>query len=345
MSHRSSSRPEPEVPALFTAAVIGVIALVLAAILFFTFTVRVDAGQACAKLTFGKATGQAGPGLHARVPGVTKYRCFTGTVQTLDVLMTADVSQMNSNATYKDVYIEGKTNTGVNYAVSLSLSYTTPVDNVRTIYQTVGKSDAAVFQKGVNNPLRVVTRQVLNTHSADELYYGNLESLSNEVRAKLEIEMQKYGITLQFFGIKAFDFDDAYEQRISAKNAEIENAKLVDLQAETASKEAERKRVEAEGNKAKAIIEAEARAAQVIIDANAAAEEVRISAQASADSRVIVSEATAIDYENRGIALAAYPEILEMERIQAIRSANVIYLPSDTGILPILDVSAKDATE
>ena len=36
------------------------------------------------------------------------------------------------------------------------------------------------------------------------------------------------------------------------------------------------------------------------------------------------------------------PEILELERIRALTSANVVYVPSE-GILPVLDLAAGEA--
>lgn len=322
----SSYSSDDEVPGWLVKLGLIVVILLIAVGGFFTFTTRVEAGYACASKRFGAVTGDAGPGLHKRIPGIVSYGCLNGRVQTLDIVF--DPEKADSNATYVDVAINGKSLTGVTYAATLSLSYVVPLENVQTIYTKVGKTDQAVYQKGVLTPLRTITRQILNTHTADELYYGNLEALSAEVAAKLTVEMASLGLELRYFGLKEMDFDDSYEKRIQEKNAEIETAKQKLLQQETAKAEAERQRIEAEGNAAAQVISAQGTADSQVIAAQGAADSVEIAANAEAAANATI-----------GASLAANPIILDQQRIEAINNANVIYLPSDTGVLPLLDIS------
>ena len=90
---------------------------------------------------------------------------------------------------------------------------------------------------------------------------------------------------------------------------------------------------------------ANAEAERLTIAAAAEAEQAVIAAEAEAERVILTSNARAESNNVLGASLAANPEVLEWERIQAIRSADVIYLPSDSGILPIMDLATPEPEE
>lgn len=306
----------------------GLLLVMVVGILFNMFTQRVDGGYTCAVKTFGKATGSAGPGIHFQIPIVNSYSCYNGRMQTLNVLM---VEGIDSSATYDEPAIEGVTNTSVGYKVSLTMNFYMPTENVQNLYNNVGRTNQAVFDNAIKERVRTITRQVLNTHSADELYFGQLEQLSTEILAKLTPSLAENGIRVQYFGLKEFQFEESYTSKIREKNAEIENKQLVILKGQT----------EAEEQK-KLLIKKQGEADQLKIDAQAQADAERIRQQGIADGIESIGKAEAAVLQSRATVINENPSLITWEQIGALRDANTIYLPSDTGILPILNLETAE---
>lgn len=309
----------------FVKPLIKAVALIVTAIILFNmFTYKVDGGNVCAVKTFGKATNEAGPGFHWKIPVVNQYACYNGRLQTLNVLM---VEGTKSEATFDEPAIKGITNTSVAYDVSLSMTYILPTKSVRDLYNNVGRTNEEVFVRVVAPAVRTITRQVLNTHSADELYFGQLEQLSLEVMTRLKPELEKNGITVTFFGLKEFNFENSYEDKVRQKNQEVENKKLVVLQQETAIEEQKKLLIETNGlNERKKA------------DAQTEADTERIKQQGIADGIESIGQAEANVLQSRATVINENPSLITWEQIGALRDANTIYLPSDTGILPILNL-------
>lgn len=303
-----------------------VIALLLGTISFFSFTTRVEAGQACTITHFGKAIGEAGPGLHTRTPFRDKYNCLNSRKQVYELV--EDPKHTDSKANFTDFPVSFLTFEGISFAQYATVQYHVPVANVRQVFDTNARSDEAVKEQIVKFHTRSVIPQILNTYTAEQLYLGDLAPISKQIGDELRVRFAASGVVLDYFELKRGDPDDAYQVKVDEKAAKTEAIKAKVQDQELAKQEAERQRVETEGNKAAAIIDAEAAAAQVKIDAQAKADAVEIAADA---------EAYAVDV--RGKALTANPSVLEWEKIGALRDADVIYLPSDT-ILPLINLSS-----
>lgn len=314
---------KPNMTRIVVLAAIG--ALILLVILAIFFFQRVDAGEACVVTRGGKVTGVATPGYNFKTP-LDKYHCYNTRLQSYETVVDQnpdkDGIQSDSNATFVDYRVLGKSNEGIDYEVTYIIQYHTPPESAEELYQSKARSDEAVKEQVVKLHSRAIVPQILNTHSADTLYLGNLKELSAEIAAELAPRFEEAGIVLDYFELKKPNLADAYETSITNKALVVETTKQRVLEQQLAQEEAERVRVEAEGVAAAQIIAAEAEAEKVVIAAEA--------------------EANAI--EVRGSALDANPSVLTWEQIQAIRSANVIYLPSDSGVLPIMDITGMAAT-
>lgn len=317
MRDRDAYTDTDEIPPwVWRAVKIGGVVL-LAIILFFLFTTRISAGKACTVTHFGKPVDEAGPGIHFRIPVRDRYNCLSSRKQTYEIV-AGDPKQSDSKANYVDWAIQGKTNEGIDFYIMATTQYHVPVENARLVWEGNARSDERVKEQIVKFHTRAILPQVLNTYSAEQLYLGDLRGISDQIGADLRTRFEANGVVLDYFELKRGDFDDSYEQAIRDKALKVEEAKRKALEQQVATAEAERLRIEAEGQKAAAIIAAEA-----------SAEEQRIRAQGDADST-----------ELRGKALEQNPSVLEWERIQVLRSANVVYLPSDT-IIPILPLNPE----
>ena len=89
------------------------------------------------------------------------------------------------------------------------------------------------------------------------------------------------------------------------------------------------------------VVQIEQRRQEALV-AEQEAERVRNEAQGQADATFIRAQGEAQALAETGRAVRENPEILELERIRALESANVIYVPS-SGILPVLDLGAAEA--
>lgn len=321
------------IPKAVKVGVAAVAALVILFIVYAMFTTRVSAGQACTITHFGKPVGEAGPGIHFKVPLRDKYNCLSSRKQVYEIVADqnggADGLQTDSKAEYVDWGISGKTSEGIDFMQFATVQYHVPVTSVRTVWENNARSNERVKEQIVKFHTRALMPQILNTYTAEQLYIGDLRPISDIIGAELAKRFTAQGIVLDYFELKRGDFDNTYEDSIRERALKVEQAKGKALDQQIATAEAERLRIEREGQKA-----------ATIIDAEATAEQVRIDAQAKADAQEIQAKGDAAATDIRGKALAANPSVIEWERIQVLRSANVIYLPSDT-IIPLLPLDNK----
>jgi len=282
----------------------GAIVIVLA--LLTSTVVQVDATEACAVTRFGEVTGVEGPGLHLRVPGVTQYRCFRTATTYYEVL---EEGASATNADYTSGPVDGVTVDGQQLLITFNVRYRVDATRVSDIYENIGKTPGEINERVVKFHTRSISRQIANTKRADELYLGNLAVISAEMLTAIEPRFTEAGLILEFFELKRPNFSDAYEQA-------IESRQIAEVQIEQRRQEA--------------------------LVAEQEAERVRNEAQGQADANVIRAQGEAQALGEQGRAVRENPEILELERIRALASANVIYVPS-SGILPVLDLGGSAA--
>jgi len=282
------------------------IALAIALVVLASFTQQVDATEACAVTRWGKVTGTAGPGLHFKLPVMTKFHCFR-TATTYYEVLEADAQQ--TDADYTSGPVDGVTIDGQQLVITFNVRYRVDAAQVALIYAEVGKTPGEINERVVKFHTRTLSRQVANTKRADELYLGNLAPISAEMREVIAPRFTEAGLILEFFELKRPNFSDAYEQAIESR--QIATILIEQRRQETLVAEQE-------------------------------AEKVRISAQGEADATYILAQGEAKSLAETGKAVRENPEILDLERIRAITSANVVYVPSD-GILPVLNVGVDPA--
>ena len=279
-------------------------AVVVALFLLASAAVQVDATEACAVTRFGKVTGTAGPGLHLRLPGVTQYRCFRTATTYYEVL---EDGASATNADYTSGPVDGVTVDGQQLVLTFNVRYRVDAAQVGHIYADIAKTPGEINERVVKFHARSLSRQIANTKRADELYLGNLAPISAEMREAIAPRFTEAGLIMEFFELKRPNFSEAYEQAIEAR--------------QIATVQIEQRRQEA-------------------LVAEQEAVRLRNQAQGEADATFIRAQGEAKSLATTGQAVRENPEILDLERIRALTSANVVYVPSG-GILPILDLGAS----
>lgn len=333
------------------AAVIGGILFVVLLLSLAFSVARVDAGNICVTTSGGAVQGVAESGWGLKAPWKS-YKCYYGRVIVMesvadnnkDGLISRD--DTDSGAQYINPAISGKSVDGLDFSVSYVVRYQLVADEeqIQAMYSVGAKNTDQVNELLVKAPIRSIVPEMVNTLSADDLYLGNLGPINKKISERLAATFEPYGIRLIDFGLKKPDFVDSYEQAIADKALKVEETKREELAQQLATEQAVTLRIRTEGEQAAAVLQAEREAETSVIAAQAEAERVVIASQAEADRLLLSANAEAEANNLVGASLAANPELLEWEQIQAIRSADVIYLPAD-GVLPIMEVATPEADE
>lgn len=165
-------------------AVLVVTAIILGLLGFFTLTTTVAAGQECLKVRNGGVEEQMERGRSGINRIVEDKRCFNTRLQLVEVV-AGNPDDYDSNADYEDWPIDGKTNQGIDFSTTLSVQYHVDPTQVVRIYETVARSDAEVYERVVKKNVREQVPQILNQYTADQLYFGELVSISDRIQQEL----------------------------------------------------------------------------------------------------------------------------------------------------------------
>lgn len=303
---------------LAAVAVGAVLLLIIGLIGFSLLSTRVSASEVCVQTRFGKVHKVLTPGLHYSNAITMDTTCYTKRLRTYEVSLVSP-SESNSKADYIDWTIGARTKDGIDFNSALSVQYRVGTDDIINSYTNGFRSMDDLNEKVIKYHVRNLVPQVLSKYTAEQLYLGDLNVASDELKELIAAEALKQGVTIENFELKRGDFDDSYEQAIRDKALKREEAKKKELEQEVATAEAERLRIEAEGQAAAARIQAQGEADATVTRANAQA------------------DAEAIVLQKRAEQIAAHPELITWQQIETIKSANIVYLPNE--VLPIVDIT------
>jgi regulator of protease activity HflC (stomatin/prohibitin superfamily) len=276
----------------------------------------VDEGQTCAVTRWGKQIGEAGPGFHVRRLGESLH-CFNTRLTTYEAGNAV-------NADYTDGVVKGPTADGQEIELSYRVSFFIPQENVGRVYREVAQDMNEVNLRVVEFYTRPKVRQIAQEYTAGQLYggvaapEGQNQSLAQSAQVKLsEVEQRMFdtlkplfesnGVSLVDFELGKPEFSPEYVKAIQARQLAEENVQIQRNNAMAAREEADR-------------------------TANLAA------GKARADVALAEAEATAIAV--KGAAVRENPEVLQLELIETLPGANVIYLPND-GITQVMGVGGQ----
>lgn len=130
--------------------------------------------------------------------------------------------------------------------VKVSVNYQINKDKAVDLYKNVGTN----YQTTVLEPtIQETIKSVISKYTAEELVTKRSE-VALAINDTLNERVQKYGITSISVAINNFDFSQAYNQAIEKKAVAEQEAQTSKNQLEKAKIDAERKKVEAEGEAA-----------------------------------------------------------------------------------------------
>ena len=154
---------------------------------------------------------------------------------------------------------------------SISINYHLSQEKTNAMYKNVGKEyEDTLLQPAIQESVKAVMAK----YSAEELI-TNRGVVSTEIRDEICNKITPYGIVIDEFNLTNFNFSEAFDAAIEAKQI------------------AEQDKIKAKTEKERKIIEAEAAAQEKTIAAEAEAEAIRIKAEADANAIEIKAKAEA----------------------------------------------------
>jgi len=268
----------------------------------------VDAGETCVVVRFGEIRGHLSQGLHFVTPLVTSLRCYP--LRTV-VYETSDQPN-ESKADYTDFTVDANTSDGQQVQITFGVGFHIEPDEAEYVYRNVGATTIQVVERVVKFNARSVVRKIAQDFEASALYTGDIFRFEEDIRVQLETLFAAQHITLDTFALRKIAFDENYVQAIEQQQIAKEGIETARFQSQAAEFEANRTAALAKGD-AQASIER----------ATGNAEAVRIAAAAEADAIRL-----------RGEALKSFPEVLQLNFIEALRTIQWMVLPSD--IVPLI---------
>lgn len=296
MNQRSSFSLAGAIGTLVIAALVigGVAAL-------FSFR-TVDQGETCVKVRFGQIVGVAPVGVSWANRLTTRYSCYPSRG-----VMYQTAANAEGDADFVDWPISANTSDGQKVEVTANVVFHIEPDEVEQVYTHVGQNVIQVKTRVIANYTRSIVRNIVPSYEAIDLYTIGRVDFEHEVRVALQEQFAEYGVTLDEFSLRSITFDDDYAQVLESKQVALEQVNVREYEAQQAEFEADRAAELARGQ------------------ADAAIQRARGDAEAA----VLSAQAEAQAIELRGKALRQYPEVLQLNFIRQLDTAQWLMLPSD----------------
>jgi regulator of protease activity HflC (stomatin/prohibitin superfamily) len=221
--------------------------------------------------------------------------------------MYQTATDAKGDADFVDYPITANTSDGQKVEVTANVVFHVDESNVEFVYSDVGRNLNEVKTRVVANYTRSIVRNIVPSYEAIDLYTSGRVDFEHEVRDALRAQFAEYGVTLDEFSLRSITFDVDYTQVLEDKQVALERVKVKEYEAEQAEFEANRVAELARG------------------DADAAIEKAR----GDAEAQVLAAKAEAEAIELRGEALEKHPEVLQLNFIKELATANWLMLPSD----------------
>ena len=273
-----------------------VILLVIIVIFFLSFFHIVKTGYVGVKYTFGKIDYQElPPGLNVRIPFIQSIEDVDVRLKSLNYKNQKDLNPRDNIYFYPP--ITALDSRGLPITIEETVNVLPNPDAMAETMAEIGKT---YLQTVVHPIVREITRNVIGQYKAEEIPEKRAE-ISAKIKQEIERKLMDYKVMGKplFRQVEVQVRDIRLPPEIQRKIEEVQMMK----------QEAEKKKLEVEKAKYEQqvkLIQAETEMKEKIIRANATAQEILIKAKAQADA-------------NREIASSLTPELLEYQRIQALK--------------------------
>lgn len=139
--------------------------------------------------------------------------------------------QPASYADYEDVAVDTTTKDGQQVRITYSIRFSLDPSRIRDIANTLG-TESDVVEKIIKTDSRVWSRNIPRNYSALDLYTGNIDKVSEEIKEILRPVFTANGIILDEFYIRSIHFTEQYVQIIEEKQIEKEKIATEEFKAQ-----------------------------------------------------------------------------------------------------------------
>lgn len=221
--------------------------LILAVILLFKSVVIIDAGYTGVYSLFGKVRDQElSSGFHLVNP---LARVIPMSIRTEEYTMSIATGEGKRHGADS---IAALTKEGLSVDLDITVLYHLEQDRASDVYKKVGLN---YEEKIIRPSIRSVIREVIAQYEAKDIYSEKRQEAANKIFVELADQMKPRGIVLEDVLLRNVRLPENLAQAIQEKLKAEQEAQKYDFLLEKERKEAERKRIEAEGQRdAQAII-------------------------------------------------------------------------------------------
>lgn len=220
---------------------IPIVILIIGIFVFLKSLVIIPAGATGVYELFGKVSDRQLPsGIHLVNPlgRVTKM-----SVRTEEYTMSVVAEE---GQRYGDDSILALTNEGLEVSLDLTVLYRLEEASAATVYRTLGPN---YVEKVIRPQIRSIIRSETSRYSAKEIYAEKREEFSSSISEKLTEELVTRGIALEEVLLRNVALSDKLAQSIQDKLTAEQESQRYDFVLDKEAKEAERKRIEAAGQR------------------------------------------------------------------------------------------------
>lgn len=208
------------------------------------FVTIVDAGEVGVYSLFGQVNDDPFyPGIKFKVPFAKVIKMST---RTQDYTMTSieeDSDYLTSTSGSNDA-IEARAKDGARIWLDITVLYSLQSENAPNIYKTLGVNYS---EKVVRPVIRSSIRGVAANYTVPEIYSTKREEIQSTLYAQMKEELDSRGITVEDVLLRKVNLSQTLSDSIEQKLAAQQEAEKYDFLLLQEAKEAERKKIEAEG--------------------------------------------------------------------------------------------------
>jgi regulator of protease activity HflC (stomatin/prohibitin superfamily) len=153
---------------------------------------------------------------------------------------------------YGDDSIDALTKEGLSVALDITVLYRLNTDKADEVYKNIG---VQYEEKIIRPQIRTSIREVVSQYLAREIYAEKRSEAQQAIMDNLQANIDARGITIENVLVRNIDLPEKLENSIEEKLTAEQESQKYEFLLDKEAKEAERKRVEAEGQRdAQAII-------------------------------------------------------------------------------------------
>lgn len=231
-------------------SILGIVGLgcvvVFALVLIPSFVTVVDAGEVGVYSLFGKVSDEElNPGINFKIPFANVIKMVTRT-QEYTMTSVEEDSQYLTSTAGRDDAIEARAMDGARVWLDITVLYHLVPERAPEIYKELG---IEYSEKIVRPQIRSSIRGVLANYTVTEIYSTKRNEIQDTLFNEMKANLEERGFIIEEVLLRKVNLSQTLSDSIEQKLAAQQEAEKYDFVLQKEEKEAERKRIEAQGQR------------------------------------------------------------------------------------------------